>query len=213
MLLVSIWLGLLLLLPAALNQYLLNQYPLPEAFATTIKQRKGYHEKWDLPKEPTLAKFYAHYPQYQNIPLPNTTFNWTWYYAMQQMGDDESAAESGQLRQKLDRREAVSHWFGWFVPALYAQLQLNDLARSGLGNQARFLDETTRFHERLRLYFYPRIIASAPVKNERWDRHRVETFRDRAPVGGAGAWLPPVLFVLFFAGLGWLNFRRNLHEI
>ena len=212
-LLVSIWLGLLLLLPAALNQYLLNRYPLPEAFATTVKQRKGYHEKWDLPKQPTLDKFYAHYPRYRNLPLPKTTFNWTWYYAMQQMGDDESATESEQLRQKLNRREVVSHWFGWLVPSLYAQLQLNDLARSGLGNQVRFLDEMTRFHERLRLYFYPKIIADSPVKNERWESHRVEVFHDRAPVGGVGGWMPPVLFIVLFTSLGWLNFRRNLYRL
>lgn len=212
-LLVSLWLGLLLLLPAALNQYLLNKYPLPEAFATTVKQRKGYHEKWDLPKQPTLDKFYAHYPQFKSIPLPNADYNWTWYYAMQQMGDDESATESAQLRQKLDQRDAVSHGFGWLVPSIHVQLQLNDLAGSGLGNQVRFLDEMTQFHERLRLYFYPKIMTDSPVKTERWDRHRVGTFRDRWPVGGTGAWLPPVLFVALFAGLGWLNFRRNRYQI
>ncbi|CCH55102.1 hypothetical protein BN8_04337 [Fibrisoma limi BUZ 3] len=212
-LLITIWLVLLLILPAGINQYMLSRYPLPEALATTVKQRKGYHEKWDMPKEPTVAKFYAHYPQFRPFGIPNTTFNWLWYYAMQQMGDDESARESGELRQKLQQREAVSHAFGLLIPSLHAQLQLNELAQSGLGNQLRFLDETTRFHERLRLYFYPKIFSNYPVKAERWDRHTVKTFSDCSPIRAGYVLLPPMLFGLLFGGLGWLNFRRNLYVL
>ncbi len=212
-LLVTAWLGLLVVVPAAVNQYLLTRYPIPEALATTVKQRKGYHEKWDLPQAPTVARFYAHYPQFKHYPVPNTTFSWLWYYAMQQMGDDESARESGELRHKLYQREAAGHRFGLLLPSLHAQLHLNDLARSGLGNQVRFLDETTRFHEQLRLYFYPRIFSESPVQNERWDQHPVATFADRAPLRAAGFLLPPLLFALLFAGLGWLNFRRKLYQI
>ena len=212
-LLVTAWLGLLVVVPAALNQYLLARYPIPEALATTVKQRKGYHEKWDQPQAPTVARFFAHYPQFRHYPLPNTTFNWLWYYAMQQMGDDDSAREAGELRQKLAQREAASHRLGQWLPSVHAQLRLSDLARSGLGNQVRFLDETTRFHERLRLYFYPKIFGESPVQNEPWGQRPVETFADRAPVHVADFLLPPLLFALLFAGLGWLNFRRNLYRL
>ena len=212
-LLVTAWLALLVVVPAALNQYLLTRYPIPEALATTVKQRKAYHEKWDQPQAPTVARFYAHYPQFRHFPLPNTNFSWLWYYAMQQMGDDDSARESGELRQKLEQREAASHRLGQWLPSLHAQLRLSDLARSGLGNQVRFLDETTRFHERLRLYFYPKIFGEFPVQNEPWDRHTVATFSDRLPVRAVDFLLPPLLFALLFAGLGWLNFRRHLYRL
>ena len=211
-LLISIWLVLLLILPAGINQYMLSRYPLPEALATTVKQRRGYHEKWDLPKEPTVTKFYAHYPQFRSFGIPTANSSWLWYYAMQQMSDDESARESGELRQKLQAREAVSHQFVLLLPSLQAQLQLNDLARSGLSNQLRFLDETTRFHEGLRLYFYPKIFSELSVKAERWDRHTVKTFDEQLPIQVDYALLPPLLFVLLFGGLGWLNFRRNLYQ-
>ena len=212
-LLVTAWLGLLVVVPAGINQYLLTRYPIPEALATAVKQRKAYHEKWDLPPAPTVAKFYAHYPRFRHYPLPSTTFSWLWYYAMQQMGDDESAREAAGLRQKLYQRHAASQRFGWWLPSLHAQLRLNDLARSGLANQVRFLDETTRFHERLRLYFYPKIFSAYPVRNERWDQHPVATFSARSPLRAADFLLPPVLWALLFTGLGWLNFRRNLYRI
>ncbi|GAB2793017.1 hypothetical protein GCM10027275_42510 [Rhabdobacter roseus] len=212
-LLVTAWLVLLLIIPAGLNQYVLSQYPIPEALATTVKQRKGYHEKWDMPQQPTVERFYARYPQFKHFPIPNTTFSWLWYYAMQQMGDEESAHESGELGQKLQQRESISHRLGWVVPSVHTQLQLNDLARSGLGNQLRFLDETTRFHERLRLYFYPKIFSNHPVSDECWERHTVETYTERPPLRVGHVLLPPLLFVFLFGGLGWLNFRRNLYRL
>jgi ABC-2 type transport system permease protein len=212
-LLVTAWLGLLLLVPAAVNQYLLVRYPLPEALATTVRQRKGYHEKWDLPQAPTVARFFAHYPQFRHFPLPAASFNWLWYYAMQQMGDDESAPQASELRRKLYQREAASRQLGLLLPSLHAQLGLNDLARSGLGNQVRFLDETSRFHEQLRLYFYPRIFGEQPVAAEPWDRHRVQVFADRAPRRPGGLLLPPLLLALLLAGLGWRNFRRHLYQL
>ncbi len=81
--LLSIWLILLIILPAIINNYLVNQYPVPEALETSIKQRKGYHEKWDMDKSLTVNKFYAHYPQFKNYVLPASDFNYLWYYAMQ----------------------------------------------------------------------------------------------------------------------------------
>ena len=42
----------------------------------------------------TIEKFYKHYPQFSSFGYPKESFNWLWYYAMQQMGDDESKAQS-----------------------------------------------------------------------------------------------------------------------
>lgn len=211
--LIALWLGLIVILPAAVNNYIVATYPVPEALATTLKQRKGYHEKWDMDKRATVEKFYAHYPQFRQIPPTNTPSEWRWYYAMQQLGDDESARESGDLRAKLQQREAASRMIAQFIPPLHTQLQLNELARSGLGNQLRFLDQTTRFHEKIRLYFYPRIFRNAPVKAEKWADFPVETFPDNTPVNDAAVLAPLLLFIGLFAGLGGYNFRRTIYQL
>jgi len=135
-------------MPAVMNNYLTVRYPVPEAQATTLTQRKGYHEKWDLPKAETFDKFYAHYPQFRQLPIVAMPTDWRWYYAMQQLGDDESAEQAGELRQKLGQRETASLTLARFIPTLHTQLQLGELARSGLGNQLRFLEYTGRFHEK-----------------------------------------------------------------
>jgi len=90
LLLLSVWVILAILLPAAVNNYLSNKYPVPESLRTFLKQRDGYHRKWDVDKKSTMAKFYEHYPQYKQYAAPEEKFSYTWYYAMQQMGDAES---------------------------------------------------------------------------------------------------------------------------
>jgi len=213
MLLLGIWLVLLIVLPTGVNNYITARYPVPEAQATTLAQRKGYHEKWDMDKTATVEKFYAHYPQFRQVPTVAMPFDWRWYYAMQQLGDDESAEQSGELRQKLQQRETASRTIAQFIPTLHTQLQLGELARSGLGNQLRFLEYTARFHEKLRLYFYPKIFTNAPALAEKWTDYKVDTFADEAPIHPGSVWGPLVLFSALFASLGWFRFRQTIYHL
>lgn len=209
LLLVTGWLGLIVLLPTLLNTYLVTRYPTPEALETTLEARKGYHEKWDTDKQQTMQAFFAHYPQFRSIPPPKLAFDWPWYYAMQQLGDDDAGKAANALRTKVAQREAVSQQLARFIPPLHTQLQLNELAGSGLGNQLRFQEATGRFHENLRLHFYDRMFRDVPVKSENWNRFNVQTFHDDAPIDALTGLLPLLLLTLVFVGLGWLNFCKT----
>jgi ABC-2 type transport system permease protein len=114
--LLAFWVLLTIVVPTGINAFLTNQYPVPEALKVMVQQREGYHEKWDLDKSLTMTGFYAHYPQFKRFPLPDQTFSWLWYYAMQQMGDDESKAASLDLKNKLQLREKMSSVLGLFLP-------------------------------------------------------------------------------------------------
>ena len=209
-LLLSIWIVLNIILPATINNYLIHKYPIPEALSTTIKQRKGYHEKWDMPQKPTIDKFFNHYPQFKKYPLPNTDFNWLWYYAMQQMGDDESVKEAQVLQSKLHQRETVSLKITQFIPSILMQVQLNEITKSGLGNQLNFLEEMNQFHEKLRLYFYPKIFGESPVNSENWNQFKVQTFMDKSSINYSKLFLPLLAFILLLGGLGWVNFKGQI---
>ncbi|MDX6191742.1 DUF3526 domain-containing protein [Flavobacterium sp. Fl-318] len=211
--LLTVWLFLIIILPAVINTYIVNKYPVPEALELTLKQRNAYHEKWDMDKKITLDKFYAHYPQFKNYPLPDSEFNWLWYYAMQQAGDDDSAQQSRELETKLEQRNKASQTIALFVPTLHTQIQLNEIAKSDLGNQLLFLKETKQFHEKLRLHFYPKIFDNTPVNQQKWDQFKVETFTDPSEIKFSKAFLPLLLFNLVLLFFGWMNFRNNrLHN-
>ena len=207
--LLTTWLFLIIILPALINTYIVNKYPIPEALELTVKQRNAYHEKWDMDKQETLDKFYTHYPQFKNYLLPDKEFSWLWYYAMQQMGDDESAKESRDLESKLEQRNQSSQQITQFIPTLHAQMQLNEIARANLGNQLLFLKETKQFHEKLRLHFYPKIFDDEAVNKQKWDNFKVETFSDKSKINLKKTFLPLVLFNFILLFLGWLNFRRK----
>ena len=208
--LLTVWLFLIIILPAAINTYIVNKYPVPEALELTLKQRNAYHEKWDMDKQTTLDKFYRHYPQFKNYALPDKEFSWLWYYAMQQMGDDESAVQSKELETKLKQRNHASQFIAQFIPTLHTQIQLNEIAKSDLGNQLLFLQKTKEFHEKMRLYFYPKIFDNDAVDQENWGKFKVETFSDASEISFGKAFLPLVLFNLLLMVFGWRNFKRNV---
>ncbi|MDQ6469726.1 DUF3526 domain-containing protein [Flavobacterium sp. LHD-80] len=208
--LLTIWLFLIIILPAVINTYIINKYKVPEALELTLAQRNAYHEKWDMDKQETLDKFYKHYPQFKNYPLPDKEFSWLWYYAMQQMGDDESSVQSKELESKLEQRNHASEFIAQFIPTLHTQIQLKEIAKSDLRNQLLFLKETTKFHEKLRLYFYPKIFDDAPVDQEKWENFKVETFKDNSETSFINAFLPLLIFNLLLIVFGWWNFKRKV---
>jgi len=174
LMLIGFWVALTILSPAIVNTYISNAYPVPEALEMVVKQRQGSHEKWDMEKSITMTKFYAHYPQFRKYPLPKTQFSWLWYYAMHQMGDDESVEETTRLNQKLLERERVSKSIALVLPVLHTQLALNNLTQTGLKNHLEFLDSTKAFHEKKRLFFYEKIFENKPVNSINWKGIRVQ---------------------------------------
>lgn len=168
--LLSIWLLLTLLLPAAINNYITQKYIVPESLSTMLKQRDGYHKKWDITKDSTLKLFFKQYPQYKNYQWKAEGFDWLWYYAMQHMGDADAKADAFLFMQKLRQREAVSKQFSYWLPSLYTQQYNAQLAQTNLKNHLQFLDSSAAYHETLRLSFYPKIFTAAPVLKEDWTK-------------------------------------------
>jgi ABC-2 type transport system permease protein len=209
LLLLAIWVTLTILLPASVNNYVAGKYPVPEALSTMVKQRDGYHQAWDKDRVETMNKFYAHYPQYKKYQLPDKSFNWLWYYAMQQLGDDESALDAALMKEKLSERERSSSSIAAFIPTMHTQLQFNAIAGSGMTNNLRFLDSTTAFHERLRLHFYPKIFEEAAVANENWKKFTPHYFS----TGGEMSWRKALLPLLIAIALVWLAGVVNMKRV
>ncbi|MEM1135034.1 MAG: DUF3526 domain-containing protein [Bacteroidota bacterium] len=206
--LLALWVFLAIMLPAGVNNFLANKYPVPEALSTMVQQRDGYHKKWDMEKEGTMNKFYAHYPQFKKYTLPHQGFSWLWYYAMQQMGDDEALEQSIAMSEKIRQREKVSRWVAWAVPTMHTQLQFNDIAQTSLQNYIRFLNKTNEFHEKIRLYFYPKIFENAPVLDEDWKSFTPEYVRGEYSISWLHVFAPLILIISPILVFSIYNIRR-----
>ncbi|OZI07904.1 hypothetical protein BWI93_12240 [Siphonobacter sp. BAB-5385] len=166
--LICVWIFLTILLPGIATIVVSSSVPVPEASETAIRQREGYHAKWDQPKKATMEKFYAVYPQYRHYPIPDHTFSPGWYYAMQFSGDLDSKHASEQLFEKLSQRQSLSETMSWFNPVIAAQQALNKVANTDLESHVRYLQSVKAHHRQIREYFYPHIFEDTPTEHLDW---------------------------------------------
>ena len=207
--LLSTWLFLVVFLPVLINNYVSSQYPIEEAFTMTIKQRDEYHKRWDTNKQETMDKFYKHYPQFSKYTVQEEGFSWLWYYAMQQMGDDESKEEREAMYAKINNREQLSTTLALFFPPLQVQLAMNAIAKTSLTHHVTFLDATTKFHEELRLQFYPKIFENNKVNTIDWNQyHDPLVFEDNIE-SNSSAILPILLLTLLLISCSIFIYLKN----
>ncbi len=209
--LLGVWLTLTILVPAALNVALATLLPVPEALAVTVNQREGYHQQWDRPKAETMQKFFQQYPEYASFQAPPDKFSWGWYYAAQQLGDEEAAAASAQLRAKLEQRQQWMRRLAWLVPTINAQSAFNQIAQTELDNHLAYLDSVRRFHEAMRKYFYPFLMrndAPPPVQWNQLPRHQFNNEAQAVPFPMSSLSLPGCSIALIL--LAMKRMRRHL---
>ena len=201
-----------ILIPIALNNYVSSQYPIDDAYTMAIKQRDAYHQKWDTDKRATMDKFFAHYPQFSNYELQEEGFSWLWYYAMQQMGDDESVEERQALYNKIKGREALSAKWAKFIPSLQLQLALNDIAQTSLSHQLRFFDATTEWHEDIRLSLYPSIFDGKTADDVDWSEFRPAYYQNKNDYNIWESILSLVILTVILLGIPIVLTRGKLHK-
>jgi len=207
--LLSVWILLSILLPAILNNYITTKHPVPEALTTIIKQRDGYHQKWDTNKKETMEAFYEDYPQFSTYGIPpEEGFNWSWYYAMQHLGDLESKKESQEMHQKVYLRDNISKDWGQLIPTIHSQLTFNNIASTGLINHMKFLDFLKIFHEKTRLYFYPKIFSEKTPSSVDWEQFKPEYFQQKNNISWTKTMVPLLFSVLIFSVLSYFLIRK-----
>ncbi|WP_341227264.1 DUF3526 domain-containing protein [uncultured Arcticibacterium sp.] len=207
--LVFSWVLLAIVIPAIFTAVINYKLPVSETFKTLIDGREGYHAQWDKPKEETLQKFYDHYPQFSEYKLPPGDFNWLWYYAMQQSGDDMASEASKNLQEKLRQREAFSSTVGTIFPSMHTGITMSNLSKSGLKNYLDFGDELVKFHEKKRLYFYPKIFSEASASNENWKSFKLEYFNEKSNIN----WFQILLPLLLASLVGFIWAKRNVRSL
>jgi len=188
------WVLLTIVAPSGLNALVVKLYPTPEAYEALLESRDGYHNKWDEPIGPTLAKFREIYPQFTAYEHPEgENFGWLWYYAMQHLGDEEAAEATTGLSQKLAQRKQFSEFAGYLFPSAHTQLALNALSRTDLTNYLAFQEQLATFHETKRLGFYPEIFENKAVSTIDWEEYGAAHFQDSRQVNWVAALLPLLL--------------------
>ena len=206
--LISVWVVLTILIPAMVNNYVLNKYQVPEALDAMVEQRDGYHEKWDLEKDATMIDFFEAYPQYKNYEVPEDEFSWIWYYGMQYMGDLAAKETSIEMSEKIMLRNKVSENVALLVPTMHAQLSFNTLAGTDMISHLSFLKALTEFHKDLRLGFYTKIFDTENADSVDWTNHEAKFYTAKRNFDWFYLLMPTLIITLIIGIFGMLNLRK-----
>lgn len=198
----GVWILLTILAPALLNLVISTVFPVSESFEVTVKQREGYHQKWDRSKGETMEKFYEKYPEYRVFPIAEDKFSWGWYYAMQNSGDAESADATAKYMEKLRLRDLRTNSAALFLPTVNTQSAFNSLTKNDLQSHLAYLDSVRDYHKQIREYFYPFIFREAKTEEIDWQKLPKHEFSDEKqikefPLSILTILIPAVLFCFF----------------
>ncbi|MDQ1857247.1 DUF3526 domain-containing protein [Chryseobacterium sp. WLY505] len=209
LILLTVWVGINFIIPMSCNILIQKIYPVHESLKAVMEQREGYHNKWDEAKSPTMEKFYKAYPQYSNFKVEeNDVFTWTWYYAMQHMGDVESAKSSEQYTEKMQKRNQAANYLGYLLPNLHTQLVESHLAKSDMQNHLQYAASLKKFHEKKRLFFYPLIFSGKNAESINWAQQTIQVFTFSEHIQWIKILLPYLIFIALFIILSQYKYRK-----
>ncbi|WP_326982672.1 DUF3526 domain-containing protein [Chryseobacterium sp. MYb264] len=209
LILLIVWVGMNFIIPMSSNLLIQKYYPVQESLKAVMQQREGYHNKWDEAKQPTMQKFYKAYPQFSSVKVEeNDTFTWTWYYAMQHMGDLEASLSSEQYAEKMKKRNRAAEILGYLLPNIHTQLIESQLAVTDMDNQLAYSSALQKFHEEKRLSFYPLIFSSKNADAVNWNLQNVKHFKGRENISLLNTFLPYAILIMILIILSQNKFRK-----
>ena len=109
--LVGAWLALAVAVPAGMKSAVEAAVPLPDGGEILLFQREAVNDAWDLPRSATMEAFVERHPEWAEHAQANQpfawkeSFEWEWYYAFQQVGDQKVEHLSRAYREGRIRRD------------------------------------------------------------------------------------------------------------
>lgn len=106
------------------------------------------------------------------------------------MGDDDSKTERDALNKKLQLRTQASKQLATVLPNMHLQLVFNQLAGTSVDQQLGYLEGARQFHEKLRLFFYPKVFEAQKARTIDWNEFSPEYYKEKLIISWFGT-LPP----------------------
>ncbi len=166
----AVWVTVALVLPALSNVAIERAIPVEQGAEIARAQREAVNGAWDIPREDTMQRFYAKYPEWsQSAPL-GTAFHYKWYLAFHQNGDDAVAPMSAAYREGIEERTAAANTLGWVLPPVGLQAALTRMAGTDMQAHLAYQDRIRAYHAQLRRFYYGFLFGDKPFREEDYGR-------------------------------------------
>ena len=163
--LIGVWLTLAVVVPAAIESSVEAAVPLPDGGEIMLTQREAVNDAWDLPKSATMEPFVERHPEWADYTEVGLAFEWKWYYAFQQVGDQIAEPLSRAYREGRISRDRLAGTLAWLAPPALSTRALQALAGTSLADSLAYEQRVRDFHAALRHYYYPRLFRGEVVSD------------------------------------------------
>lgn len=157
----GVWLLICAIVPATLTEVINKSVPLPDGGEIVLTQREAVNDAWDLPKEETYTPFMERHPDWaEYTSWDSDAFEWKWYYAFQQVGDQTAEPLSVAYREGREKRDRLAGLSSLVSPATLMQRVLERLAHTDMKSAMAYETRVRDFHAQLRAWYYPRLFPN-----------------------------------------------------
>ncbi|MEE4281068.1 MAG: DUF3526 domain-containing protein [Pseudomonadales bacterium] len=164
----GVWLLLCAVMPATLTQIIERVVPLPDGGEIVLTQREAVNDAWDLPRDATYAPFLERHPEWaEDTAWDENGFEWKWYFAFQQVGDQTAEPLSQAYRAGQAKRDQIAKWFSLVSPATLFQRLMERLADTDMRAAIAYEQAVREFHATLRAWYYPKMFKSEEFDADR----------------------------------------------
>ena len=155
----GVWLLSCAVIPATLTQVIERVIPLPDGGEIVLTQREAVNDAWDLPREATYEPFLERHQEWSDDTTwdDKDGFEWKWYYAFQQVGDQAAEPLSQAYRAGRARRDDIAKWSSLIAPSALLQRVMERLAGTDMQAAIVYEQNVRKFHANLRAWYYPKL--------------------------------------------------------
>jgi len=160
--LIGVWVLLSTVLPAASRVIIDRMVPIPAGADILMTQREAVNDAWDLPVENTMEPFLERHPEWAGYTHTGEGFDWGWYYAFQQVGDQTAEHLSQAYTAGRIERDRMAGLFAIAAPPALLERQLQNLAGTDMRSVLAYEGRVRAFHAELRAFYYPGLFGNEP---------------------------------------------------
>ena len=163
--LIGVWVLLAVIAPGAIKAGVNAAVPVPDGGDILLTQREAVNDAWDLPKDDTFDPFIERHPELADYAKIDTSFEWKWYYAFQQVGDQKAEDLSRAYMSGRLKRDRVSGVLAILSPPVLTERLLQSQAQTDVQASLDYEKRVRAFHADLRAWYYPMLF-----KDDDFDR-------------------------------------------
>lgn len=168
--LLGLWLLTTIIIPVAGAKYIDEIVDSPEGGDIVLTQREAVNGAWDKPYHETFDAFLSTHPTWKDHVAMTNSFDWKWYFAFQQVGDQTAQSLSVAYRQATVRKNELAGIVAWFSPAMMVQRSMTEIAETDTSAMLRYQQSIRDFHAELRQFYYPFLFYGTPYNKAEFEQ-------------------------------------------